>query len=366
MTDDFDLDWLAARQPAAAAPDATATAAARAALLDHADATAAAPPRTTAAAPPHTAAAAPPAAPKAAPLPATRRRERRRTRRRVAALAVATVAVVGVAAVGLPLELAGKGDSGDGLRVATDHGGPLAPAVADAAPLKRLSARVAALPDQPGDATLVVHTNTFPDGDRFTGADLYLDDGTYYYATTAAGLRGPSGEQPIDMPFGEIVAATRRATTLGPQQARAGFLRAVGFVEDPGPPAAGAPSGTQKRLPTKPPLSLRQREDNMIWVSVVDVLAAGGSRADVRAGALRLLATVPTVTLEDITNADGERVLRLRSTDPRQGERYVETLYLDAGTGVMKRFVGGVDGQPPDVVVSYAIERVDAATVRGR
>ncbi len=358
MTDDFDLDWLAARQPAAAAPDATATAAARAALLDHADA--------TAAAPPHTTAAAPAAAPGATPLPAPRRRERRRTGRRAAALALATVAVVGVAAVGLPLELGGNDGGGDGLRVATDHGGPLAPAVADAAPLKRLSARVAALPDQPGDATLVVHTNTFPDGDRFTGADLYLDDGTYYYATTAAGLRGPSGEQPIDMPFGAIVAATRRATTLGPEQARAGFLSAVGFVADPAPPAAGVPNGTQKRLPTKPPLSLRQREDNMIWVSVLDVLAAGGSRADVRAGALRLLATVPTVTLEDITNADGERVLRLRSTDPRKGERYVETLYLDAGTGVMKRFVGGVDGQPPEVVVSYAIERVDAATVRGR
>ncbi len=61
-----------------------------------------------------------------------------------------------------------------------------------------------------------------------------------------------------------------------------------------------------------------------------------------------------------------QRVLRLRSTDPRKSERYVETLYLDAGTGVMKRFVGGVDGRPPDVVVSYAIERVNAATVRGR
>ncbi|MDO8187865.1 hypothetical protein Q5424_11800 [Conexibacter sp. JD483] len=330
-----ELDWLAERQPPAAAPDPTTTAAARAALLDHVD-------------------GRPWSAP---PAPA-----RRVSWRRVAALSLATAAAVTVAAVGLPF---GGGDDPQ-LQVATDRVAPLTLASADAAPLRRLSARVAALPDQPGDATLSVHTNRLADGHVFTGADLYLDDGTYYYAPTRAELAGLSGETPVDMPMGAIIAATRRAATLGPEEARQGFLRASEFPVET--KLVDAPEGLKKRaehaqrVPVEERPSLREREDNMIWVTAIDVLAAGGSRPDVRAGVLRLLATVPSVTLDSVAQ-DGRRLLRLRSNE--RGYRGV--LYLDADTGVMQRYEGGVAaGGRPDVVVGYDIRRVDAAQVRGR
>lgn len=336
MTDE--LDWLAAHQPDPAAPDPTTTAAARAALLEHVE---------------RRPVAAPFAAP---PIHRGARRPRRRLAARAAALALATAAAVTVAAVGLPL----GGDDDATLRVATDRAIPLAPAVADAAPLKRLSARVAALPDQPGDATLSVHTNRLADGRTFTGADLYLDDGTYYYAPTVGELAGVSGETPIDMPWGAIIAATRRAATLGPEEAREGFLRAAEFAAVPKAPAAGA-DGELKRAPRADAPSLREREDNMIWVTAIDVLAAGGSRADVRAGVLRLLATVPTVTLDTVSR-DGRRLLRLRSNE----RGYRSLLYLDGETGVMRRYEGGIVDGRPDVVVTYEIERVEAAKVLGR
>ncbi len=58
------------------------------------------------------------------------------------------------------------------------------------AALVKLSERIAAEPTPTGDATLVLRHHTFPDDKDFTGADLYVDDGRYYYAPTLAGLQG--------------------------------------------------------------------------------------------------------------------------------------------------------------------------------
>ena len=78
---------------------------------------------------------------------------------------------------------AGALPSGDGpARVAV-------PEEAAAAPLVRLAARIQTEPAPAGDATLVLRRHAFPDEEGFTGADLYLDDGRYFYAETRAGLR---------------------------------------------------------------------------------------------------------------------------------------------------------------------------------
>ena len=53
-----------------------------------------------------------------------------------------------------------------------------------------LSARLASAAAPSGDATLVLRRHEFPDDRSFTGADLYLDDGRYFFAETRAGLRG--------------------------------------------------------------------------------------------------------------------------------------------------------------------------------
>ena len=45
-------------------------------------------------------------------------------------------------------------------------------------------------PTPTGDATLVIRHQAYPDGKDIPGADLYLDDGRYYYAPTLAGLQG--------------------------------------------------------------------------------------------------------------------------------------------------------------------------------
>ena len=62
------------------------------------------------------------------------------------------------------------------------------PAPAEAA-LVKLSQRIQSAPAPSGDATLVLRSHDFPTAKDFTGADLYLDDGRYFYGTTLAELR---------------------------------------------------------------------------------------------------------------------------------------------------------------------------------
>ena len=66
-----------------------------------------------------------------------------------------------------------------------------APSEAEAKPLVKLAERIAAAPAPRGDATLVLRTHRFPADKKhgFTGADLYLDDGRYFYGITKADLR---------------------------------------------------------------------------------------------------------------------------------------------------------------------------------
>jgi hypothetical protein len=221
------------------------------------------------------------------------------------------------------------------LPLESGDGGPLTAKPAVAAPLIRLSARIQAAPDPPGDATLVHRLHQFPDRHSFTGNDLYLDDGRYFYGMTFGELQDAYREHAViddNQTSKRELQAARAALTLPPDQARERMIAAL-----------GAPAPKERSL-----------DDNRVWITCMDALIAGVGRADVRAGVMKLLATVPTVSAEDTGDA-----IRVRDTNFPDG--YTETLYLDPKTGVMTRMVGGVPGKPPDVVVTYTIKRVTAA-----
>ena len=155
---DDDIRWLSDQQPEIDLPEPEASSRARAELMAHATAT----PRIAA----------------VVAAPAVARISRPRRRRRVIAMATAVAAV---AVVGFGATLAASTRSG--------HNGidsALSPGVANAQQLVLLADQVAAAP-LTGNATLVVHKNVIKGSGTFTGADLYLDDGRYYYAETRPG-----------------------------------------------------------------------------------------------------------------------------------------------------------------------------------
>ncbi|HEX4520430.1 MAG TPA: hypothetical protein VH063_12700 [Gaiellaceae bacterium] len=324
-----DLRWLASERPAGTLPDPATTVAARRALAAHVS------------------------TPRIAMAPPRQERARRRP---VKLLAAAAVGAAVAATVAILLSVGGGT-------------GSFSTPTAAAAPLLRLSEKVSKAPAPTGDATLVQRSHTFANGSTMTGADLYLDSGAYYYATTAAGLPEALSGQPVDDgATARELAAAVAAVTLDPEAARTRMADAI----YPGgkPPVQTAPSPAvqaaieQKKAlaiasghPLPPPSSPEVIFNNHIWANCLDTLEAGAGRSDVKAGILRLLATIPEVAVEP-TTTDGEQTLTL--TAHLFPGAYTEQIVIDASDGTPIRFAGGNPNETPSVVVTYKVTRVTA------
>jgi hypothetical protein len=200
------------------------------------------------------------------------------------------------------------------------------PEVAEAAPLVLLAEKIAAEPEPKGDATLVQRSHHFPDGAKdFTGNDLYLDNGRYYFGATRAELKSATKQ---DGEYDLVVKAAAAADY--DQMWKATF--------------SGHPVLEQNRM----------QRDNRAWFGSMDALLAGAGRADVRAGVMQILATMPKVKATRT-----EDTLTITQTDFSDG--YEETLIVDAQSGVPIQFIGGDHGKAPSVTVDYDIKRVTAA-----
>jgi hypothetical protein len=247
---DDDIRWLRDQQPEVELPKPGVSSQARAAVMAHAT-------------------RAPQLAP-VVPVPTAARPRRGRLTvfsRPRRAIAIGT-AVVAVAASAFAATLAVSPDSGDnGIESA------VAPGVANAQSLVLLADTVAAAPAK-GDATLVFHRNATSSG-VFTGADLYLDNGRYYYAMTLAGLPDAVKSGPQDYTIAPIVRAMAATSNADPKAARAAFLKAAD------PEWAGNIQHSSRAI-----------QDNVIWVAGIDVLGASYGRPAALAGTLRALSTV--------------------------------------------------------------------------
>jgi hypothetical protein len=279
----------------------------------------------------------------AGPGPA-RQRAKRPRKAPLYALAVVVFAIAIVVAAGaLP--------SGNG---AAPHLG--APAPAEAA-LVKLAKRIQQAPAPAGDATLVLRSHHFPDGKDFTGADLYLDDGRYFYGMTLAELKAAKDDLGEGVPKLEREAA-KAAVDLPADQARRRMIAATfgshGEPVDAAPPAAPAEKHVKGPAPT--PAPKRVIDNNRVWFGSMDTLIAGAGDPAVRAGVMKLFNTIEAVRV-----TDRGATLEIANTEFSGG--YVETLTVDARTGVIQKMTGGVSGKRPDVVVDYDIKRVDADDV---
>jgi hypothetical protein len=242
--------------------------------------------------------------------------------------------------------------------------------VAEAAPLVKLAKRIQQQPAPTGDATLVLRSHHFPDRHDFTGADLYLDDGRYYFSETLKGLEavGKADDIGEGVPKRELQAAVA-ANDLGQDAARQRMIDATwaGGHE----PTAAEKVDMQAREaailkeklrakknpgPVPTPASELTIDNNRIWLGSMDALIAGAGDAKVRSGVMKLLATIEAVKVTD-------RGATLELTDTDFPDGYQETLVVDASTGVIQKMIGGDAGKTPAVVVDYDIKRVDAKDV---
>jgi hypothetical protein len=107
---------------------------------------------------------------------------------------------------------------------------------------------------------------------------------------------------------------------------------------------------------------LREEADNYVWNNSVDALSAGGGDPQVRAGVLRLLATISGVTVAK-SAAGGQPALTLTAGAEVFGGGASEVLTINASTGMPIKAVMPADGNLPSSVQTFQVSRVTLAGV---
>lgn len=225
----------------------------------------------------------------------------------------------------------------------------------------------------PGDATLEIR-NQSPTSDKLgdNGIGLYTDDGTYYWGNDRKELRrAVVHKDGGDDMFKRDIAVALYAVKgdMGTARARMAIANLTPGAKQDGERAkieklkAVAKARGQKYVPPKPPTPAQQKEitDNHIWTNSVDALIAASENSQVRAGVLRIMATMPKVKVTKTTTA-GRPTLTLVDSWPAAG-KLVEKLVIDARTGnPVASFTSSSDA--PSATTYYHNSRVTIADVQ--
>lgn len=280
-----------------------------------------------------------------APESAPARRSRWSRRRTVGLSATALVAAAAAGAL-VVSSMSAPGSS-------PDHAAPaanpiLAELAADISPLRSAA---------PGNATLEIR-NQSPTSTRLgdNGIGLYTDDGTYYWGNDKSALRrAVIKKDGGDDLFKRDIAAALFAVKGDIGQARARMAVAnIAPGTNPDPERARieklkavAKERGEKYVPPKPLTAEQKKEitDNHIWTNAVDALIAAPENTQVRAGVLRIMASMPRVRVTKTTTA-GQPTLTLADGWPTAGGA-TEKLVINAGTGrPIAMTSGGSDVRP--------------------
>ncbi|HEU5025583.1 MAG TPA: hypothetical protein VFV01_11750 [Spirillospora sp.] len=222
----------------------------------------------------------------------------------------------------------------------------------------------------PGDATLEIRNQSPTSaglGDH--GIGLYTDDGTYYWGNDRSALRRAIARKAGDDTFKRGVAVALFAVKgdIGTARAR---MEVANIAPGTDPSAAerakteklkaAAKARGETYTPPKPPTPERQKEitDNHIWSNAVGALLAAPENPQVRAGVLRIMATMPKVRVTKTSTA-GQPTLTL--VDSWSDGR--ETLVVKARTGQPVALLSEVRGIKPSMTY-YHNSRVRIADVK--
>jgi hypothetical protein len=310
-------------------------------------------------------------------------RQRYRDRRRVVSIA-ATGAALGTAA-GV-------------IAVVPGHSSPPRPPAASKSPtrapavdsdLVSLAAFIQANSGPlPGNASLIISTQTIGGKRMEVLYNLYTDSGAYYVSDSKQGLR-EAVEQHGNLADGidaKQVAAARAAATGDLAAVRTAMANVT--PNDLGlglSPAARKKiwekaraqadqilkeKGANFTLPVNPPTgkALQSDVDNLVWMNSVDALTEGGGAAQVREGVLRLLATISGLTVVKSTTG-GQQTLTLTAGPEVFGGAGKNVVVINAKTGLpISSWMGDLPpsahGQlTPSSMTTYKVSRVTVANI---
>lgn len=246
--------------------------------------------------------------------------------------------------------------------------------------LTQLAAAIVARPAKlPGNATVEIR-NQSPAGDQIgaNGIDLYTDGGIYYWGLSRADLRQvvAQGQADADHQFQRDMAAAIYAVhgNITVARARMAVANYAPGTQQRSVSAADSiviqklkavdKAAHRKYTPPKPltPAQRKEQTDSFIWMNATDALTAEPGNADVRAGVLRIMATMPNVKVTHTTTA-GQATLTLSDSWPLLDHPVlVESMVINASTGAPVAMSNRQAGQPLNVTY-YHDARVTMANV---
>ncbi|MFI5592245.1 hypothetical protein ACIA5G_44855 [Amycolatopsis sp. NPDC051758] len=285
------------------------------------------------------------------------------------------VAAVGAAAVAAAVVLGTSGGS-----VPAGPSGAAPPAAE--APLVKLASAVQAAGTQPGDASLIVNTKFGRDDKPDLYYTLYTDKGQQFTGDSTKSLARAvaKGDAQPAVPYdGNVMAAARLAANGDVDKARIAMITAGGNALGVGlSPAeadkawAAAQAETAelfrkigKPVPAPKPRPTGKELENLInnhlWSNTQHALFANAADAEVRAGVLKLYATIPDMIVGK-TTVDGQAALSLTAPPAILGGS-ADVLIINADNGLPIREEITSAEPAKRYVVNYKSSRVTLADV---
>jgi hypothetical protein len=231
----------------------------------------------------------------------------------------------------------------------------------------------------PGNASLIIRTQVEGTIPAQVSYNLYTDSGAYYGGGNKQSLM-EAVAQHQNMAGGadaREVAAARYAVTGNLATAREQMNNALHNNDYYLPLAqrqeiwakgAAARAALEKAKGMKMPLTmptgktLQEDIDNSIWNNSMDALSAGAGNPQVREGVLRLLSTIPEVTVANSTTG-GVATLTLTAGPALFGGGAEQLLTINAQTGMPIRSVFPAEGGVPSSVQTFQVSRVTMADI---
>ncbi|MEV6244376.1 hypothetical protein [Lentzea sp. NPDC051838] len=253
-------------------------------------------------------------------------------------------------------------------------------------PLVKLASAVQAGAPLPGDASLVIGTKPAPDGSPYVFYTVYSDKGQVFKGDSAQTLaqsvaKNDDGVTQYDT---NVMAAARQAATGDVEKARVAMLTAAGGnalgigLSPAEADKAWAEAQAQveeqfrkvgKKFVPKPRPTGQELENlisNHLWSSSTYALFVGAANPDIRAGVLKLLATIKQVTVGE-TTINGQRALTISATPDILGGDASAVLSINADNGlpIQDEVFPAKDSATPSkhALVTYQSSRVTLADV---
>jgi hypothetical protein len=290
-------------------------------------------------------------------------------------VSVAAVGAAAVAAAVLMVTTTGNVPTGPS---------PAAPPPVVESPLVKLASAVKAAGTLPGEASLIVNTKFGLDNKPNLYYTVYSDKGKVFRGDSpqslAASVAKGAGEDatPYDA---KVTAAARLAANGDVEKAKVDMITAAGNPLGIGlSPAEADKAWAQamaeveekfrkagQKVPDRPTgEELENRINNHLFSNTTHALYIAASDAEVRAGVLKLLATMKDVTIGK-TDVDGQAALTLTAAPAIQGGNttYVLTVNADNGLPIRSEGIPVKDAAEPSKpwVVNYKTARVTLADV---